>query len=154
MSAATLELLAAAGQAKPQAERGHSACRRSPYAFGRHNESIVEAFHLVYVGCSGNLFSALAKEREEGSVAQGCVLHPNIVQGALFTANGEDRPCDVFEPAVLHPELVVVLRVDVDRCGKIAERISDEREARLMFANRGLTLAFEGGVDQRQLPGR
>ena len=53
---------------------------------------------------------------------------------------------------VLDPELFVVLRIDVDGLGHIAETVVVEGEAGLVLADGGLALAFEGGIEQGELP--
>ncbi len=118
------------------------------------DQPVVETPHAVDRALAGELLSALAVQSEYRHVLGDRVLEADLVQVALLAADDDGCAGDVLEPAVLRPELVVIVRVDIDADRNITERVANEGQARLVLADGRFALAFEQRIDECELPGR
>ena len=84
----------------------------------------------------------------------GNVLEVDLGAGIVFVADGDGRTADVLKARVLHPQFFVVVGVDVNSLGDVAEAVVVQREAGLVLADGGFALPFEGGIEQGELPAR
>src|SRR5437764_11894411 len=98
--------------------------------------------------------AALAKPREDRHVRADGIVESDFRRRVLLVADDDYCPRDVFEAAVLDPQLVGIARIDFDGGGEIAERVADQGQARHVFADRGVALTLEDGIDERELPER
>ena len=119
------------------------ACRSIPSAFAGHDQSIVEILHLVDRAFAGNRLAALAQLANTGTLLKNRVLKPDLRQGAFLRLIVTDRPADIFKARVLHPELIGIVRIDIDSLRHIAEHIADQRQPRFMLADGRLPLALK-----------
>src|SRR6185312_9222254 len=110
-------------------------------------------FDTVNRALTHDLLAAFAKEGERRCIFCHRIFKTNLRERALFVADDDGGMRDVFKTAVLHPQLVGIVRVDIDRGWHIAERIANQRESRFMLANGCIALPFKCGIDQRELPG-
>ena len=94
------------------------------------------------------------KRAKVGTLLSTAFSKPISVRGLLLVADDDGGFGDILEAAILDPQLVGVLRIDVDGDRHIAKRVADQGEADLMLADRRFALAFEDRIDQRELPGR
>ena len=137
-------------------ERGgiEALAHRAHLALAGNDESVVEFADAVHRSFAGDGFAAFAETRQRGNIPEDAVRESNLRKRTLFVADDDGSARDVFEAALGHPELVRVTPVDVDRRGYVAERVVNQRQLRLVFADGGVALAIESGVKQRELPGR
>ncbi len=141
--------------------RGHRAERGSlvAHAHGAHaafagnDEAEVEVADLVDRAFAGNLFAACAQQREGGHVAQHGGFKADFSERIFLVADDDGLAGEIFEAAVLCPQLIGVFGIDVDGRRRVAEAVADEREADLVLADGGFALAVEDGVNERELPG-
>ncbi len=126
----------------------------SDRACASDHETVVEVLDAIHPSSTRLRLSTLAKSRKRRHVRTEGVLEAHLGRGVVLVADDHDRFGDVLEPAVLHPQLIRIVRIDVDRHGHVTERVPDEREAGHVLANRGVALAVEHRVQQRELPER
>ncbi len=82
------------------------------------------------------------------------MVETDLGEGTGFIADDDGRLGDVLEMYVLAPQRVAVALVDFNTDGRIADVGMDQGDVGLVFADSGVALAVERGIDQGELPGR
>jgi hypothetical protein len=82
------------------------------------------------------------------------VVEADLRVDVVLVADDDGGLRHILEAHVLAPQPVAVAAVDLDADRGVADAGVDQREAGLMLADGGVALAFEGRIDQRELPGR
>ena len=122
--------------------------------FIRHDQSIVKRTDFVEIAFPRNLLSALAQQRKHRHILEHSVLKTNLSERTFLIADDHRRARNILKPAILPPKLIRIFGIDINRHRHIAKRIANQRQPRLMLANRCLALPFKDRINQRELPRR
>jgi hypothetical protein len=98
------------------------------------------------------LLSALAISDKGRNTSTDDVLEVDLGASTVLVADDHRRTGHVFHASIFHPEFVGILRIDGNRRGNIPELRPDERQSGFVLSDRRLTLSFEGGIDDCELP--
>ena len=97
---------------------------------------------------------AFAELRKHRRVHTDRIIEADLREHALFVGNDDAGAADILETDILAPQRVGIATVDLDPDRRVADRDVDQRQVDLMFADRGVALARELRIDQRELPSR
>ena len=116
-------------------------------------QAVVEFLHQVIAALAGQRPATVAKAHERRHVAGAGVFHADLRVHIVLVADDERGAADILEAHILAPQPVAITAVDLHAHRRVADVDIDQREARLMLADRGVALAIEGRIEQRELPG-
>ena len=127
---------------------------RPRFAHLLDEQAIVEFADGVVAALAGQCLAAVAKADERRHVARDGIFHADLGIDIVFVADDERGLADVLEAHVLAPQPVAITAVDLDADRGVLDFRVDHREAGLMLADRGVALALERRIHQRELPCR
>jgi hypothetical protein len=97
--------------------------------------------------------AAVAEAREDRRVRRHGIVEADLGEDAVLVRDHHAGLRDILEADILAPERVRIAAIDLDPDRRIVDRYIDQGQVDFMLADRGVALALEGGVDQRELPG-
>ena len=115
-------------------------------------QAVGKSAHRVHFRGACDLPPAFAILREERNVAADNVFHIDFVVRVVLVADDDGGAGNVFHASVFDPKFVGIVRVNRNGGRDILELRTNEGEAGFVFADGGFALAFEGGVNNGELP--
>ena len=142
------------GKGRKAVERGHVAYS-AELRLGSHvvlMQAESEGIDAVDLGRSLDGGAAVTVAYGYGHLAAGGVEDTDLIRAEVGFAYHDGGIGDVLEYAVLHEELVVPGRVDLESDGGVLHPHPLYYPSSLLAADSGLALAFELGVEHGELP--
>src|SRR5271165_3760398 len=96
------------------------------HSFNGHDEPVVEILDLVNRAFAGNSLSTFAESSKGRYILQHGIFEADLGERTSFIADYDEWTGDILEAAVLDPELVGILGIDIDGGGYIAEGVANE----------------------------
>ncbi len=116
-------------------------------------QAVVERLDAVARTLPRDRLAAVAEAGEGRRVEADRIVEPDLGEAAVLGADDHRRLADILEADVLAPQRIRIALVDVDPDRHVLDRDVDQGQVDLMFADRGVALAVEAGIHQRELPG-